>query len=660
MRWPRAGLSLRTRITAAFVAIVIGGTAVSTLIGSRIITNTLLEQAHVRVRRGIESARVIYNDHLRQTQHAVELVANAENVAAALAGGEASRIDEELRLIRTRTTLGFLGFVDSQGRSFGGAAPADAESDTLQALARRALVGAPIVGTELVDREVLARLNPALRDVATVPIVESPLAASDLRTELDAGLVLVAAIPVLSHGQVVGAVYGGSLLNHTYEIVDQVKTLVFGGERYRGVDIGTATIFATDVRVSTNVMTRNGERAIGTRASAEVRASVLERNQPYYHRAFVVSEWYVAAYSPILDSGDRPVGMLYVGLPEAPFLAVRTDVMSTFLIVCAVGVLIVLGLTYLITRTMVRPLEEMVKATERIAGGDLSQGVEVATSDEIGHLGASFNKMLMSLQVMRGELQEWARTLEQKVEERTNELAGVQARMAQSEKLASIGRLSAGVAHEINNPLGGILSLAMLQLEDLDDKHPMRQDLEIIVKQTLRCREIVKGLLEFSRQSDARPTRTDMNVVLETSLALLERQPIFHNIRVVRRLAPHLLPVLLDPGQAQQVVMNVVLNAVDAMQESGTLTVETAMDEAVSEVQLRITDTGKGIPADVLPFIFEPFFTTKKVGEGTGLGLAIVHGVVTRAGGRIDVASLPTGTTFTVRLPVLGDEDEGT
>jgi two-component system NtrC family sensor kinase len=346
--------------------------------------------------------------------------------------------------------------------------------------------------------------------------------------------------------------------------------------------------------------------------------------------------------------------MLYVGMREAPFLAVHTDVMLTFLAVVVVGLAVVLGLAYVITRTMIYPLEEMVAATKRIAEGDLDSPVTVRSRDEVGHLAMSFNRMTESLQTMQAELQGWAHTLEEKVRERTEELVTVQARMAQSEKLASIGRLAAGVAHEINNPLGGILTLAMLGLEETDEKHPMRGDLEIIVKQTLRCREIVKGLLDFSRQSETRATRVDLNGIVDNTLSLLERQAIFHNIKTRRLFEEKLPAVLIDPGQMQQVVMNIVINAVDAMEENGELRVSTAVDRG--EIVVTISDTGKGIPNDVIPFIFEPFFTTKKVGKGTGLGLAIVHGIVTRAGGGIEVQTSPLGTTFAVRLPIAGED----
>jgi two-component system NtrC family sensor kinase len=320
-------------------------------------------------------------------------------------------------------------------------------------------------------------------------------------------------------------------------------------------------------------------------------------------------------------------------------------------------------LTYLITRSMIHPLEEIVAASNRIADGDLNLSlIQVPSRDEIGHLADRFNKMVSSIQTMKRELEEWGRTLEEKVKKRTEELVTVQNQMAQSAKLASIGRLAAGVAHEINNPLGGILTFSMLALEDCDEKHPLHKNLEIIVKQTTRCRETVKSLLDFARQSTAAASLIEVNSVVDQTFLLLQNQSIFQNVRIVRQSEPNLPQVLIDPGQLQQVVVNIALNAVDAMEEAGTLTVKTMTDRQTREVLIRISDTGKGIPDDILPLIFEPFFTTKRVGEGTGLGLSIVHGIVTRAGGKVEASSSPAGATFIVRLPAaqeVRDEEVG-
>ncbi len=652
-RWVPRPASLRIKITAAFTLVVVGGTAVSTLIGSRIITNALLEQAGSRVRLGLDAAHMVYVGTLDGVSASVQRVASAGSLAEAMAVGSADGTGQTLRALGREAGLDFLAVTAAHGPRTESPCLADA---SLGALVSGAVEGRALASTEVLDRRCLLDQDPALAERASLRIVPVPRAPTGPPTEIDSGLALVAAAPVRRGGRIVAAVYGGLLLTRRSQLVDQIQQLVHGDERYAGRRTGTSTIFLGDVRVATNVMADSNERAIGTRASADISRAVLEGGRPWHGRAFVVNDWYISSYEPVRNHAGRTIGMLYVGTLEAPFLAARTQVMETFLVVCLIGLVIVFGLTYFITRKTISPLEEMVAATKTIADGNLDVTVRVSSRDEIGDLAVAFNDMLESLRTMKSELEQWGRTLEDKVKERTEVLVAVQAQMAQSEKLASIGRLAAGVAHSINNPLGGILSLSMLALEDCDAIHPLRKDLETIVKQTERCREIVKGLLDFSHQSNARVETTDVSAVVDGALSLLERQAVFHNIKVVRRSEAGVPAVLIDPGQLQEVTTCLVLNAIDAMEESGTLTIETAAQAAPPEAVIRVSDTGPGIPPEVVPFIFEPFFTTKRVGQGTGLGLAIVHGVVTRAGGRVEVDSSPGGATFTVRLPASREE----
>jgi two-component system NtrC family sensor kinase len=645
------------KITIGFLLIVVSGTVVSTLIGSRIVTDAMVGEAQKRVRNGLQTARLIYEMKLDRVRRLVEASAHPWRLLESLKPGAQAKLTEVLLSKRTVGSLDFFGFVDqtlSVVTSSGGAGKILRPGDQtpLSVLVRRAMAGETLASTEILDRQTLLREGQALADRAYLPLSEVPMAAPRAERELESGLVLLAAAPVRTDQGVIGAVYGGLLLNRDRKIVDEVRQAIFGGETYGGQEVGAASLFLGDVRVSTNVRGISGRRAIGTRVSAVVGEAVLGRGQPWLDRAFVVNEWYLTAYEPLRNSADQIVGMLYVGVQEAPYLAVRTDMMVSFLIVALLGLLIVIGLTYVITGRMIRPLEEMVVATKRGAAGDLDHPVNVPSGDEIGHLAWSFNQMLASLKAARQESEQWARTLEQRVEQRTEELGEIQSKMAQAERLASLGRMAAGVAHEINNPLGGVLTFAMVALEDCAPDHPLRRNLEIIVKQALRCRDIVKGLLEFARQSDSSIAATDLNPLVEGALSFLEGQASFHDVQVIRRLQEGLPQVLADPGAMQQVITNLVINAVDAMDERGQLTVVTETDPNTHEILLRVQDTGKGIPKEILPLIFEPFFTTKEVGRGTGLGLAIVHGIVARTGGRVEVDTSQAGSTFTVRLPL--------
>jgi PAS domain S-box-containing protein len=233
------------------------------------------------------------------------------------------------------------------------------------------------------------------------------------------------------------------------------------------------------------------------------------------------------------------------------------------------------------------------------------------------------------------------------------ELEETQAQLMQAEKIASLGRLSAGVAHEINNPLAGILIYAELLERQLQSASFDRDYLTEIISQTLRCQQIVTRLLEFSRQSLGQKTHFDVNEIILRCIDLISHQAIFHNIEIKTELDEKLPQILGDPGQLQQVFTNLLLNAADAMQGHGKITVVSRPEPSRDGIILTFTDTGCGIPPDIQDKIFEPFFTTKAPGKGTGLGLSIVYSVIQRHGGTIELGTAPGGgTAFTIRLPL--------
>ncbi len=466
-------------------------------------------------------------------------------------------------------------------------------------------------------------------------------------------MALLTAAPVRSSNRaILGALYGGVLLNRNYAIVDRVWELVLKGERFDGKEVGTVTIFQNDVRISTNVMTSGGERAVGTRISEQVYNSVLGRGEVWRGRAFVVNDWYISGYEPIRNLEGKIIGILYVGLLEKAYTSIRDQVILSFFGIATIGFLFIIGITYYEIRSITRPLGEMAAATREIAAGRFDHEVRAHSAGEIALLAESFNTMVRSLRQMRSDLEEWGRTLEEKVKQRTEELAAIQARVAQSDRLASLGKLSAGVAHEINNPLGAIMTLTALTLEDFEKEDPNRENLEEVIRQTERCRDIVRGLLEFARQSEVFMEPADLNKILLDTLALVERQSMFFNINVVKDWDPELPPVMADRSQLQQVFTNILMNAVQAMEERGTVTIVTRHLRAERIVEVRIADTGCGISEDKIGRIFDPFFTTKASGQGTGLGLSIAYGIVTSHGGNITAQSeAGKGSTFIIRLP---------
>jgi two-component system NtrC family sensor kinase len=652
--------SLKAKLILSYLVILGAGGLITSLVGSWIVSTTIMAQAQQAAEHDLVTARTLYDNELATLRHAVTLVAPELGTAPGAGPGDVRLA--RLAAVRADAGCDFLSLTDATGRVVLRVARPGVAGDDVAGIAvvRAALDGRVAAATEVLSAEQLAQEDPALATQAVIPVVATARAAPGGPTRVTDGLVLLAAAPVRdAAGRVRGALYAGRLLNGHFDFVDRVWQLLYRGERYGRRDVGTVTIFEGDVRIATTVRGRDGARAVGTRVSTPVRAAVLEHGLPWRDRAFVVNDWYITAYDPIRNLQNDVVGILYVGVLEAGYAAVRNRVILSFFALATAGFLLIIGITYAMISNITRPIGEMVAATRNITAGRLDQEVRPGAQGELALLSDSFNTMLASLRQMRADLEEWGRTLEEKVRERTEQVMEMQVRVAQSERLASLGMLAAGVAHEVNNPLGGILALTALTLEDLPTEHPDRHNLEVVVRQTERCRDIVKGLLEFSRQSDATLEELEVNAVIEQTLALVGQQASFLNVTVERHLAPGLPPVAADRSQLQQVILNILVNAVQAMGERGTLTLTTRGGADGREVEIAIADTGCGIPPDVIDRIFDPFFTTKQGGQGTGLGLAIAYGIVTRHRGHISVQSeVGRGTTFTIRLPAVRVEQQ--
>ena len=327
-------------------------------------------------------------------------------------------------------------------------------------------------------------------------------------------------------------------------------------------------------------------------------------------------------------------------------------------VVSVVALSFLLGL--LLTRFVNRPIDRLLAATKKAAQGNLDQAVSIRSHDELGELSGSFNNMISQLKRSRDDIEEWTQTLEHRVQERTRELQQVQDQLIHAGKMAALGELAAGVAHEINNPLTGVLTFSSLILKKMEDTHPWKKDLETIVQQTSRCRNIVKGLLDFARQRKPDKKLWDVHTLLEKTLSLVEKQAPFQNIQIRKEFKPEIPQLLIDGDQIQQVFMNILLNAADAMAANGgRLTIRTDLNDSTAEIAF--TDTGVGIAKEHLPRLFDPFFTTKQTGKGTGLGLAISYGIVQSHNGDIKVESeVGKGSTFRIKLPIASENHQKT
>lgn len=299
------------------------------------------------------------------------------------------------------------------------------------------------------------------------------------------------------------------------------------------------------------------------------------------------------------------------------------------------------------------PVKQLLQHAREVGSGNLDSSVNIRSRDEMGTLALVINEMTLVLKKSYEQLEEWGRTLEGKVAERSQELERIQAQLIRSEKLASLGELVAGIAHEINNPLTGILVFSSLISNDSRFDPALKGDLDTVIQETERCATIVKGLLDFSRESVPQKTWTSLNEILDASLALVKNQAQFQNINIVLDYSPDMPAILADPHQIEQVFINILLNASHAMSTGGLLRITTNIAGDGNGVVVKIADTGCGIPEENLPKIFDPFFTTKET-SGTGLGLSVSYGIINSHGGTIEVESaVDVGTTFTIHLPVI-------
>jgi len=323
--------------------------------------------------------------------------------------------------------------------------------------------------------------------------------------------------------------------------------------------------------------------------------------------------------------------------------------LSTLLAVLAIASLSAV----FVWRVVRNPLAALKAGTERLGSGELGVQVEVGEAGELADVAHAFNAMSSQLHEAREEIDAWTRTLEARVEQKTKELSSAQEEMLRVERMASIGKLAAVVAHEINNPLAGILTYSKLlkkRFAGKDDE--IYSTLDLMESESRRCGEIVKNLMTFARKTSMNYEESDLNEVITRCVRLVQHKLELAGIGLQRELAPNLPKVWCDSGQIEQVVLALVVNAIDAMPSGGNLTLRTR-PAGGSQVQIEVRDDGVGMPADVLANLFEPFFTTKERGRGLGLGLAISRSIIERHNGTIEASSVPgKGTVLTVTLPV--------
>jgi two-component system NtrC family sensor kinase len=636
----------RSKLIASFLGISLLVGAVSLFVGGRLLYKAVFSEATNRVRLDLNAAREIYLNRIKSIACPLSVACMEPALRSALKVRNVSEITPRLETVEKRAELDFVGAVTREGDTICRIGKGNIHCETAEVanpiaeLIFERMV--PVSGTAILSREFLYAQSPELAERARIRVLPTPKAApKEEEQEETSGMALVAAFPIFDDGKLLGVIYGGVLLNQSTAIVDTVRDTVFQNEIYKGRSIGTATIFFNDLRISTNVLTPDGKRAVGTYVSEEVQEHVLTQGERWTDRAFVVSDWYITAYEPIEDILGRRVGMLYVGVLEEKYADMRRNALTIFVLIIAAGMALAIGLGYFLENKIMGPVHQLIEASQKVSEGNLAPQIDPISKDEIGVLQTTFKDMIDYLK-----------------ERDRRRRAESENRLLQSEKQASVGRLAAGVAHEINNPLSGVLTFTRIlqRSQNLGDKD--REHLQKIAESTLRVRDIVKGLLDFSRQTELDQEPTDVNRPVRSVISAMENQALIKGVTLEFNPGEDLPMITVDRNQFQSVLINLIINALDATEQGGAVRVSTGISVSASNtekkgIEISIADTGCGIPPENLDKLFEPFFTTKEVGEGTGLGLAVTYGIVQRHGGTIRVQSeVGRGSAFTIWIPV--------
>ena len=631
------------------------------------------DQLYLKVNTDLAVSHDVFNrirlDYLNQ----LERLAESYQFRSALEASDGKSLVEQVRFLKERAGYSFLDVIPTAGnlKQFKGAR----NSSSFQ----NALNGNANVGIEIYSSDELKKQAPELHSLVQLPLVETPRARPSNRKLEDRAMLIRALYPIKNgRNEVVALLDGGVLLNGNFDFVDAIRDLAYGPGSLPEGSIGTVTVFLDDVRISTNVPLKAGERALGTRVSNEVRTKVLEHGDTWIDRAFVVNDWYVSSYEPIVDIDGQRVGMLYAGFLDKPF----RDILWKAL---AVLVLMFWGLMLLSAWAAIRgagriikPIEKMSEVVHSAQKGEAKRVGLVSSKDELGVLSREFDDMLDQLQLRNQEIQNWADSLEDKVESRTTELKKknldlehsiqllrqTRQQLVVAEKLAALGELTAGVAHEINNPTAVMLGNLDIMVSELGkNAAPVQNEINLVIEQIFRIKDIINRLLQYAHPDEysGYMSMIDVNQVVEDTLKLVNHLRDESRFEIQRDLDATLL-VEINPQELQQVLVNLLVNAIHVLPDTnGLITIKTRNWKDKGAI-LSIEDNGLGIDKNHLGQIFNPFFSTKEEGEGTGLGLSISYGLVRRYGGNITAESeVGKGSEFFVWLltePQMMEDEE--
>ncbi len=526
---------------------------------------------------------------------------------------------------------------------------------------------------DVLNKEELEQLGTELAKRAEVEI-----ATQDMTRDggvVTQGLVSRTVIPVYNHADdLIGFLDGGLLLNNSTVLVDQIRDLIYPNHNDQLRPVGTLTLFLSDLRVSTNVPLNSNQRvgrAIGTKVSKEVSEQVLSKGEQWIGRAFVYDAWYITAYQPIKGQYDNVIGMIYTGYLMWPFVKAYMTNIAEISLVTVMLLLVSGAMVYRGSRDLFRPIERIHKVVKLIQLGKEKRIGPLGLNDdhELAQLAMQFDNMLDALEERKIELKNAAAQLECKVHERTASLREkteelemhiqllnqTRDKLIVHEKLSALGELTAGIAHEINNPTAVILgNIELIHFELGGDAKRVQEEIDAIHTQIDRIRDITRSLLQYSRQGGIQDEITwqHVNPVIDESVTLVKTGTKKRDIEFITDLQAH-TSVEINRHQLLQILVNLQMNAIHAMNGKGKLVVTSEDWVEGGEVKgaaIHVADEGCGIKDENISRIFSPFYTTKR--DGTGLGLSVSQSILSQTGGELKVESeWGKGSIFSIYLP---------
>ena len=619
--------SLRARLILFYISVIVGVGVLSVFAGIYFIQEHIVRQAQNKVIQDLNSARLIYQSRLKELANLIRLSADRFFIKESFAEDRKQVLKHEFDRILIQENLDFLTLADDRGIViYRAGQPRMTGSQPVHPKIWEVLKNRQVMASaEVFSAADLLAENPALEDRIIIHTLPTPHAKLNQEPDVTSGLVFLAAAPVFdNHQHILGILYGGILLNQSDKLVDRIKETVYEGETYKGRETGSATLFLWDVRIATNVKLPDGSRAVGTRVSEEVYDQVLVQGNRWFERAFVVNDWYLTAYEPIRSGSDNIIGMIYVGLQERKYTDIKKQSFVLFAAITSLGILTAVIIALIFSASVLRPLNQLVQASEKVARGNFENSIPVKRLDEIGLLTDRFNQMTRALKE-KENMREIFITL---------------------------------VSHELKSPLAAIQYNMNVMIEGMMGQIPeqLREKLLGLEKRIGQLIGLINDWLRLSHLESqevmASMTWFDVNRLIKSVIDQHAVMAKTYQVELEYQDFGCALNMTGREDAVQTIFINLVNNAIKYNRPGGKVIV--SLRKESDFIHIEISDTGIGIPQDKSPLVFKPFFRIQeKAAEGSGLGLALVKKLVELHRGTIQVQSVPgEGSVFQVRFPL--------